>query len=90
MAFKGVKMAFSRQGYEADIKLMSQANPEHCVEALTGTSFKNEPLDRLAYNEAIPPALRALLKQVMIATVNVPFTDGYKRQLRHESHNLNA
>ena len=30
------------------------------------------------------------LKQVLFSQVRVPFTDGYRRKLRHEGHNLNA
>ena len=47
-------------------------------------------LDQLAYAPDVPENLRTALKQVLFAQVKVPFTDGYRRKLRHEGHNLNA
>ena len=38
----------------------------------------------------MPQNLRTALKQVLFAQVKVPFTDGCRRKLRHEGHNLNA
>ena len=86
---------FSRQGYEADLKLISKACPEECVEVLCHAGSAAKParqrgLDQLAYAEDVPQNLRAALKQVLFSQVKVPFTDGYRRKLRHEGHNLNA
>ena len=39
--------------------------------------------------EALKP-LRAALNQVSISTKIVPLSDGYRRNLRHEGHNLNV
>ena len=47
-------------------------------------------LDKLAYAPDVPENLRTALQQVLFAQVKVPFTDGYRRKLRHEGHNLNA
>ena len=44
----------------------------------------------MAYASNIPENLRKALRQVLLATVKVPFTDGYRRKLRHEGRNLNA
>ena len=44
----------------------------------------------MAYAPDVPENLREALRQVLFATVKVPFTDGYRRKLRHEGHNLNA
>ena len=50
----------------------------------------NSSAEALAANAKIAQELRAALRQVLISTKDVPLTDGYKRNLRHESHNLNV
>jgi hypothetical protein len=90
---RGVGAVFKRQGYEADMKQIAQANTTDCMEALCGGASKNvrqRGIDQLAYAADVPENLRKALRQVLWATTNVPFTDGYRRNLRHEGHNLNA
>ena len=91
---KGVSAVFSRQGYEADLKMIAKAAATDCVEALCHSSAANpdrqRSLDQLAYAPNVPENLRKALRQVLFVQVNVPFTDGYRRGLRHEGHNLNA
>ena len=98
---KGVRTVFRRQGYEADLKIIATSKAEDCVEALCNTSPTTKlagaaksgtqrGLDQLAYASNVPENLRKSIRQVLFATVNVPFTDGYRRNLRHEGHNLNA
>ena len=88
---KGVSAVFSRQGYEADLKMIAKASSEDCVEALCAAApDRQRSLDQLAYAPNVPEHLRKALRQVLFAQVNVPFTDGYRRNLRHEGHNLNA
>ena len=63
------------------------------MQALCGSAGKPERqrgLDQLAYAPDVPENLRTALRQVLFAQVKVPFTDGYRRKLRHEGHNLNA
>ena len=106
LILQGVGTVFRRQGYEADLKMIAKAKPEECVEALCngfqatrrssaqGVSAakpdRHRGLDQLAYAPDVPENLRTALKQVLFAQVKVPFTDGYRRKLRHEGHNLNA
>ena len=93
LILRGVATVFRRQGYEADLKAISKARPEDCVEALCGSAGQSERqrgLDQLAYAPDVPENLRTALKQLLFAQVKVPFTDGYRRKLRHEGHNLNA
>mgnify|MGYP003323513258 CR=1 FL=1 len=52
--------------------------------------LKDAAMEGLAGNEKIPVELKTALKQVLISTKDVPLTDGYKRSLRHEGHNLNV
>ena len=106
LILRGVGTVFRRQGYEADLKMIAQASAEDCVAALcsrpktkesTGAQEasaakpeRQRALDQLAYAPDVPENLRKALRQVLFATVKVPFTDGYRRKLRHEGHNLNA
>lgn len=47
-------------------------------------------MDAVAFSRGTKPELQAALKQVLIVGADVPFTDGYRRKLRHEGHNLNV
>ena len=92
---KGVRTVFRRKGYEADLKTIATAKSEDCVEALCGTnrasnSGRQRGLDQLANANDLPENLRKAVRQVLFSTAKVPFTDGYRRNLRHEGHNLNA
>ena len=90
---RGVAVVFSRQGYEADLKQIAQAKASDCVEALCNRPCKSvgqRSIDQMAYAGDVPENLRKALRQVLFAQVNVPFTDGYRRNLRHEGHNLNG
>ena len=46
--------------------------------------------EELANNPHVPAELQKALRQMLISTKDVPFTDGYKRSHRHEGHNLNV
>ena len=50
---------------------------------------RNANMEALSNSDKLASELRAALRQVLISTKDVPLTDGYKRNLRHESHNLN-
>ena len=46
--------------------------------------------EALSNNAKSAQELRTALKQAVISTKDVPMTDGYKRNLRHEIHNLHT
>ena len=46
--------------------------------------------EALARDDRVSKQLASSLRQVLISTKDVPLTDGYKRNLRHEGHNLNV
>ena len=52
--------------------------------------LKDAAMEGLVGNEKVSAELKTALKQVLISTKDVPLTDGYKRSLRHEGHNLNV
>ena len=83
---------FRWQGFEADLKAIAKARPQDYVQVLcsAGKPDRHRGLDQLAYAPDVPENLRTALKQVLFSQVKVPFTDGYRRKLRHEGHNLNA
>ena len=95
LLFKGTRLALKRKGFQKDVKLIANATSEQCMTALQASAGKpgdvaNANMEALANNDKIALELRTALRQVMISTKDVPFTDGYKRNLRHESHNLNV
>ena len=88
-------MALKRKGFQKDVKLIANSTSEQCVAALQSSAgqpgdVKNASMEVLSNNEKISLELRTALRQVLISTRDVPMTDGYKRNLRHESHNLNV
>ena len=95
LLFKGARMALKRKGFQKDVKLIANATSEQCVAALSDSAGQpgdvtNANMEALSNNAKIALELRTALRQVLIATKDVPLTDGYKRNLRHESHNLNV
>ena len=68
----------------------SAAKPAPEEGANAAKPARQRGLDQLAYAPDVPPTLQRALRQVLFSQVNVPFTDGYRRKLRHEGHNLNA
>ena len=46
--------------------------------------------EALARDDRVSKELATALRQVLISTKDVPLTDGYRRNLRHEGHNLNV
>ena len=94
LLFRGTRMALKRKGFQKDVKLIANATSEQCVAALQSSAgqpgdVRNANMEALSNNEKLAQELRTALKQVLISTKDVPMTDGYKRNLRHESHNLN-
>ena len=95
LLFRGTRMALRRRGFQKDIKLIANSQSDQCVAALQSSAgqpgdVRNANLEALSNNEKIASELRTAFKQVLISTKDVPLTDGYKRNLRHESHNLNV
>ena len=88
-------MALKRKGFQRDVKLVANSTSEQCMTALQASAgqpgdVRNSNMEALTSNEKIAPELRTALRQVLSSTKDVPLTDGYKRNLRHESHNLNV
>ena len=95
LLFKGTRLALKRKGFQRDVKLIANATSEQCRAALQDSAgqpgdMANCNAEALAANANIAKELRTALRQVLISTKDVPLTDGYKRNLRHESHNLNV
>jgi hypothetical protein len=95
LLFRGTRMALKRKGFQRDVKLIANSTSEQCVTALKASAgqpgdVRNANMEALSSNEKIALQLRTALRQVLISTKDVPLTDGYKRNLRHESHNLNV
>ena len=94
LLFRGTRMALKRKGFQKDVKLIANSTSEQCIAALKSSAgqpgeVRNANMEALSNNEKIALELRTALRQVLISTKDVPLTDGYKRNLRHESHNLN-
>ena len=95
LVFKGTRMALKRKGFQKDVKLIANSTSEQCMSALQDSAGRpgdvsKHNIEALANNAKIAQELRTALRQVLISTKDVPLTDGYKRNLRHESHNLNV
>ena len=95
LLFKGTRMALKRKGFQKDVKRIAQATSEQCMKALQSSAgqpgdLKDAGMEGLAGNDKVDMELGTALKQVIISTKDVPLTDGYKRNLRHEGHNLNV
>jgi hypothetical protein len=95
LLFRGTKMALRRKGFQKDVKLIANSSSEQCMQVLQDRAnapgdVKNATMEALSNDDKIAAELRTALRQVLISTKDVPLTDGYKRGLRHESHNLNV
>ena len=103
LMFRGTRIAFKRKGYQKDVALIAKASSEMCREAYenlirpggdrdgcrVSAAAPNLNAERLVGHEAVPKELQTALRQMLISTKDVPFTDGSKRSLRHEGHALN-
>ena len=77
------------------MKLIANATSEQFMAALSGSAgqpgdVSNANMEALSNNWKIVLEFRTALRQVLIATKGVPLIEGYKRNLRHENHNLNV
>ena len=95
LLFKGTRVALKRKGFQKDVKLIANSTSEQCMTALQASAGKpgdlrNANMEALSNNDKVALELRTAFRQVLISTKDVPLTDGYKRNLRHESHNLNV
>ena len=81
-----------REAYENLIRPGSEyaAAQPGCDGGRMGPRGPNLNAERLAGHEAVPKELQIALRQMLISTKDVPFTDGSKRSLRHEGHALNV
>ena len=88
-------MALKHKGFQKDVKLIANSTCKQCMTALQATAgqpgdVRNAIMEALSSNDRIALELRTAFRQVLISTKDVPLTDAYKRNLRHESHNLNV
>ena len=95
LLFRGTRMALKRKGFQKDVKLIANSTAEQCMSAMQASAgqpgdVRNANMQALSNDEKIALELRTALRQVLISTKDVPLTDGYKRNLRHEGHNLNV
>ena len=72
------------------MQLIAKASSAHCFQALTHEALGKANTEALARDDRVSKELATALRQVLISTKDVPLTDGYKRNLRHEGHNLNV
>ena len=89
LMFRGTRVAFKRRGFQKDVKAIATATAEMCYSAMEKING-HANAEQLANNTAVPKELQTALRQMLISTKDVPFTDGYKRSHRHEGHNLNV
>ena len=69
--------------------VIAKATASDCEKALETENNRSKGVEALAADSTLPKGLVAALRQVLVSTAEVPFTDGYRRALRHEGHNLN-
>ena len=68
------------------LQSVANATSEQCVAALLDSAgqpgdVRNANMEALPNNQKIALELRTALRQVLIATKDVPLTDGYKKNL---------
>ena len=68
----------------------ANASSAHCLQALSHEALGGANAEALARDDRVCKELATALRQVLISTKDVPLTDGYKRNLRHEGHDLNV
>ena len=89
-SFRGTRLAMRRKGFEQEINAIAKASVEQNIQLLEDRVHRAKGLEQLASDPKMPQPLRTAFRQALIATAEVPFTDGYQRALRHEGHNLNV
>ena len=87
--FRGARLALKRKGFQTDVAVIAKATAADCEKALETENNRSKGVEALAALSTLPKGLVAALRQVLVSTAEVPFTDGYRRALRHEGHNLN-
>ena len=88
--FRGTRAAVRRRGFQKDVRLIANASSAQCLQALEHEALRSANTEALARDDRVSKELATALRQVLISTKDVPLTDGYKRNLRHEGHNLNV
>jgi len=71
------------------VRLIANATSAHCIQALAHEALGSANTEALTRDDRVSKELATALRQVLISTKDVPLTDGYRRNLRHEGHNLN-
>ena len=95
LLFRGTRLALRRKGFQRDVRAIANATSEQCMQALRSSAGQRADLssanaEALARSEHVPAELATAVRQMLISTKDVPLTDGYRRSLRHEGHNLNV
>ena len=90
--FEGTRASIKRNGYEKDMREICSASHEKIVqevEARVGQPGMCQNAGPELLQQSVPRPLQTALSHMLISTKDVPLTDGYRRNLRHEGHNLN-
>ena len=91
--FRGTRAALKRHGFRANVHLVVNSTSEKVLQALEAgvaqPGAAQEAGAGMLQQEALKP-LQTAINQMHISVKNVPLTDGYRRNLRHEGHNLNV
>ena len=88
--FNGTRAAVKRRGLQRDVRLIANVSSAHCLQALSHAALGSANAKALARDDRVSKELASVSRHVLINTKDVPLTDGYKRNLRHEGHNLNV
>ena len=78
----GVRAAWTRPGFESNLKLIAAAKPSDFAEAAA-------KIENGTPHACESPGVRQALKHLSLATANVALTEGYKVKLRHIGHASN-
>ena len=90
--FESTRASIKRSGYEKDMREICSASHEKIVqeiEARVGQPGMCQNAGPELLQQSVPRPLQTALSHMLISTKNVPLTDGYRWNLRHEGHNLN-
>lgn len=81
---QSVNAAFERQGFEEDVRLISQASAADFLQA-----NQSQDVISMANSTKTCRRVQLALRQLLFSTSMVPLTDGYRQRCRHLGHGLN-
>ena len=91
--FQSTRAIMKRHGFQANAQILCKATSEDCmkeIEARVGQPGVRQNAGAEDLQQNVPRPLQVALSQMLISTKHTPLTDGYRRNLRHEGHNLNV